>query len=1585
MKRIIAFVSLLFTGLLYIPCFAQTRLAGDYGFSWGDDDNYRYYRRRIGDSVWIDTRGSFNKVIDIPGGTTGAFSVNWQELRYVYLTTDSLFTPVCIESSNPDVISVEVISDSTVVKDYFGKAWHATVYALSFKTEGSAVISMVDKRGYSAEDKWYVAVYESTGIELEYVGNTSIGIGETLKMNARTLPEFASYPLECSWESSAPGVAGVSASGLVTGFSEGEAKITVRSGDYSADATVNVSPVPAQSVYIRYGDNNISSITLLEKDTIQLTAYVLPENTTDKSVTWSSADINVATVSENGLVTAIKGNTASDGLGTTITATTLNGKKCNVSVRVKQITVDMESYDDIMTVGKTQQLSVSLNPDTAVTKVSWTSSDPEYLSVDSTGMVTALKYGPDSYRITATLENGNSASADISIDPGCQVETVWLESDDSRAAFVSSSELNVTMDKGDSVRINVLLLPWMAENKKIAVTAGNDNVARVKGLVSDPDSASCRAYHFYVEGVGSGNTAIQVTAESVYGNPSAKLNVVVSNPVYTVRFVDWDGKELSVERIEEGSAATAPSVQSARPDYLFIGWDKSFDSVMSDMTVTAQYKISDDVKNRTHAHINLTEAGTLKSRLLYDTDFDRVDSLTVSGLFNGYDLLYIRSMEGLLAKLIYLDLTEIQVVNSDAVYYESPYEFDMVGNPVAWFCFMLSDTCYDETVHNSSVFYSDVYIHRDDFRYAFTGMNTIREIRLPSFLKYYAGSLFSGCSSLTKVVFSGSPESIEPNAFSGTALTEMVIPASVKEIGDGAFSGCTSLVCVKAEKVETVGGYAFSGCRELESADFGDNVKQYGPSCFSNCAFAGFNVSVLASEICESMFWGCSNLKGIRLPESIRSIGSGAFYECTNLQSVSMSDSVTYIGDKAFYNCSDLTEMTLSAGVLNVGSDAFFKNPWLEQIRFDNYVKYIGPIAYQADKEAIYNSGIKSITIKEGTTALGKELFDNCGLTSIELPSSLKSIGECSLSGNAFSSLTLPDELEIIGFSAFADCSELTSLTIPEKVRFIGNTAFGGCTSLVRFTYNAENADIYKYEFGVDEKQVLDWSYDVLPGNLVRVKIGDKVKKIPVSLFNGCTNLGRFEMGANVEEIEKYAFQSCSALNAVDLSNVKIIGESAFLGCPLESVDLSSAQETGSYAFWKNQSLTSLKLGGNVGDYAFERCQNLPEVEVLPTVKIIGHNAFYDCASITRADLSGVEEIGYDAFGKCYALKDVVSLANVRKVDYNAFAGCALTDVDLSNADSIGSYAFSENTSLVSAKLNGVIGEGAFYGCYSLAEVDMNDNIREIGAKAFYGCSSLPVYDYVIYAGKYAVEALTYATEYTVREGTIWIGEEAFKDCNYAVSINLPQSLRYIGASAFENCSSLISADVPDSVDYLGEKAFSGCSSLKNLKLSDKVDIIRESTFNGCVSLDSVVIPNGVTEIGLGAFRNCSGLEYVVFPEKLERIGSNAFRGCSLKDVYCFAKDVPFASSNSMFIVIVFDNISEAVLHVPAESVEDYSYTTPWNGFGCITAITADEYGLGVKPVMRQDAKIRKVFMDGRMIIVTPDGRKFNQAGQELR
>ena len=58
---------------------------------------------------------------------------------------------------------------------------------------------------------------------------------------------------------------------------------------------------------------------------------------------------------------------------------------------------------------------------------------------------------------------------------------------------------------------------------------------------------------------------------------------------YTVTFVDWNGAILKTEQVEKGHSATAPADPS-RNGYTFIGWDKDFSNVQSDMTVTAQYK-----------------------------------------------------------------------------------------------------------------------------------------------------------------------------------------------------------------------------------------------------------------------------------------------------------------------------------------------------------------------------------------------------------------------------------------------------------------------------------------------------------------------------------------------------------------------------------------------------------------------------------------------------------------------------------------------------------------------------------------------------------------------------------------------------------------------------------------------------------------------------------------------------------------------------------------------------------------------------------------------------------------------------------
>ena len=61
------------------------------------------------------------------------------------------------------------------------------------------------------------------------------------------------------------------------------------------------------------------------------------------------------------------------------------------------------------------------------------------------------------------------------------------------------------------------------------------------------------------------------------------------NPVYTVTFVDWDGSIIATVKVEEGKSAVKPD-DPIREGYTFIGWDKEFDNVTSDLTVTALYE-----------------------------------------------------------------------------------------------------------------------------------------------------------------------------------------------------------------------------------------------------------------------------------------------------------------------------------------------------------------------------------------------------------------------------------------------------------------------------------------------------------------------------------------------------------------------------------------------------------------------------------------------------------------------------------------------------------------------------------------------------------------------------------------------------------------------------------------------------------------------------------------------------------------------------------------------------------------------------------------------------------------------------------
>ena len=70
------------------------------------------------------------------------------------------------------------------------------------------------------------------------------------------------------------------------------------------------------------------------------------------------------------------------------------------------------------------------------------------------------------------------------------------------------------------------------------------------------------------------------------------IKPVYDTILYTVKFVDWNGNELKAEKVEYGKSATAP-VNPVRDGYIFTGWDKAFDNITGDLTVTAQYEAID--------------------------------------------------------------------------------------------------------------------------------------------------------------------------------------------------------------------------------------------------------------------------------------------------------------------------------------------------------------------------------------------------------------------------------------------------------------------------------------------------------------------------------------------------------------------------------------------------------------------------------------------------------------------------------------------------------------------------------------------------------------------------------------------------------------------------------------------------------------------------------------------------------------------------------------------------------------------------------------------------------------------------------
>lgn len=150
--------------------------------------------------------------------------------------------------------------------------------------------------------------------------------------------------------------------------------------------------------------------TLAVGDTETLVATIAPAGATNKMVEWSSSDESVATVDENGKVTALKAGTA------TITAKALDGDKTatfTLTVKEAATSVTLNKTAIELSVGASETLTATIAPSGADDAVEWTTSDESVATVDENGKVTAVKAGTAT--ITVTTKNGKTAMCTVTV------------------------------------------------------------------------------------------------------------------------------------------------------------------------------------------------------------------------------------------------------------------------------------------------------------------------------------------------------------------------------------------------------------------------------------------------------------------------------------------------------------------------------------------------------------------------------------------------------------------------------------------------------------------------------------------------------------------------------------------------------------------------------------------------------------------------------------------------------------------------------------------------------------------------------------------------------------------------------------------------------------------------------------------------------------------------------------------------------------------------------------------------------------------------------------------------------------------
>ena len=253
----------------------------------------------------------------------------------------------------------------------------------------------------------------------------------------------------------------------------------------SSTITISVTTIPVSSISL-----NKESTTVYIGTSETLTAQVLPENATDKTVIWSirnASPTGCLTVNNSGTITGVS-------VGSATLVATAGEKEATCNVTIASIPVSSVSLNKASTsisIGASETLTATISPTNASNKeVNWTSSNTSIATVNANGVVTGVKEGNATITVT-TVDGEKTASCTVSVTK----------------VAVTSITLNPTSMTlyvgGSTGTISATVNPSNATYKTVTWSSNKTNIATVNNGVVTPVAAGTATITALADGISN--------------------------------------------------------------------------------------------------------------------------------------------------------------------------------------------------------------------------------------------------------------------------------------------------------------------------------------------------------------------------------------------------------------------------------------------------------------------------------------------------------------------------------------------------------------------------------------------------------------------------------------------------------------------------------------------------------------------------------------------------------------------------------------------------------------------------------------------------------------------------------------------------------------------------------------------------------------------------------------------------------------------------------------------------------------------------------------------------------------------------